>query len=172
MWFARCSVLMSVHKAFGKYWYPWSRPSGIDVDWPLGRVYPSAPLFARGRFLVNWRSLRCDKSGKDRGRWIENNIHCSLTITQSKMRMVVIVEQRSCFVLSVRFQLLDEAVFALFQCVVKEAVGVTQPTKTSNHAWLVSLSLQYHRDDVPFRPWFVDLDAEPHTLLIAQPTVP
>ena len=71
-------------------------------------------------------------------------------------------------VLSVRFYCSDEAVFALVKCVVKEAVGVTQPTNTSNHAWLVSLSPQHHRDEVRFRPWLVDLDAGPGTLGITK----
>ena len=46
-------------------------------------------------FLVNRSSLRCDKPGKDRGWWIESNIHDSLSITQSRLRVVVIVEQWS-----------------------------------------------------------------------------
>jgi hypothetical protein len=35
---------------------------------------------------------------------------------------------------------------------VKEAVGVTPPTKTSNHACLVSLSHRNHRQEAPFNP--------------------
>ena len=46
-------------------------------------------------FLVNRSSLRCDKPGKGRGWWIESNIHDSLSITQSRIRVVVIVEQWS-----------------------------------------------------------------------------
>ena len=73
--------------------------------------------------------------------------------------------------LAPRFHGSDEPVFALVNCVVKEAVGVTPPTKTSNHAWLVSLSPQHHRDEAASHPWLADFDAGPVRVGTVQSTV-